>query len=98
MPFTRVSPKVNILHHVLAWIYNVPRGPVLKGVVPRTADWIRGLQGHPRTQPQLLVTLELKAFGMKWLRGVLEGNLVSGPLLSVCLMTSSTEMSCPTAP
>lgn len=37
MPFTRVSPKVNILHHVLGWIYNVPRGPVFKGVVPRTA-------------------------------------------------------------
>lgn len=37
MPFTQVSPKVNILHHVLGWIYNVPRGPVLKGVVPRTA-------------------------------------------------------------
>lgn len=37
MPFTRVSPKVSILHHVLDWIYNVPRGPVLKGVVPRTA-------------------------------------------------------------
>lgn len=37
MPFTRVSPKVTVLHHVLSWIYNVPRGPVLKGVVPRTA-------------------------------------------------------------
>jgi hypothetical protein len=37
MPFTQVSPKVSILHHVLDWVSNVPRGRVLKGVVSSTA-------------------------------------------------------------